>query len=222
MSAFLCISGLILLFCYFACVRLSFRITCNSQGTGMDFAMQAFTRLSFTRKHLIYRYENKDFEIIPVLDRVAAFTKGLKKRSKYHDMKAYLIRLGFYDYRSFLKVCLKYIRIEELDWKSQLGIQDVMYTGISTGIIWALKGVIIGLVSAGRQLKKLHLEVHPIYEQETFMTDLHCIIKMRIVHIIFIAAYMLLKIVRGYINGYRPGKTKPSHRGAYENGYAKY
>ena len=222
MLVLLSISGLIMVFCYFTFARLSFSLTYYSHQTGMNFTIQAFTYLRLTHKHPIYRYENRDLEIIPTLDHAAAFTKGLKKRSEHQDLKAYLIRLGFYNYRSFLKVCFKYVRIEEINWRSQLGFQDAMYTGILTGYAWALKGIVLSLVSTGRQLEKLHLEVHPIYEQETFATDLHCIIKMRIVHIIFIAAYMLFKIVRGYLNGYRPGKTEPSYRRTYENGYAKY
>ena len=222
MGVFLTITGLIFLFCYFNSARFNFQLTWNSSGNGAAFTIQIYACLNFTRQYLVYHYENIDLKIIPTLDRAAQFTERLKKRSRDDDIKAYLIRWGFYDYPSALKTFCQHARIEKVEWKSQLGCQDAMYTGILTGITWAIKGIIISLVSAGRQPEKLQLEVVPRYDQEIFISDLHCIIKMRIVHIIFIAAYMLFKIVRGYINGYRPGKAKPSHRRTYENGYAKY
>ena len=104
MLVFLSISGLIFLFLYFTYARLSFMLTCYSRGNDMNFAIEVFVYLSPIHKHLVYRYKKRNLEIISAIDQAVAFAEGLKKRSEYRDMKAYLIRLGFYDYRSLFKI----------------------------------------------------------------------------------------------------------------------
>ncbi len=214
--------GLIFLFSYFIFARLSFKLTLDRNETGLAFTMQAFSYLSPDRRYLEYYYENLDVDIIPALDRAAVFSDRLKRRARHDDVKAYLIRLGFHDYRTFVKTFFHYAIVEEMNWESKIGLQDAMYTGIFTGVLWAIKGIFSSMISMNSRVEQFHLKVDPVYSQEIFTTILHCIIKIRIVHIIFIAVYMLFMIVRGYINGYRPGKTESSYRGAYENSYGKY
>lgn len=213
--------GLIFLLCFFIFDRVRINVIIDKQEKGLAFIAQAFLYSALARKQQEYRYENHDFKLLEALDKVTIFTHRLEKRSKIGDWKAYLIRLSLKD-KHFLKTILKYLVVEKIDWKTNIGLQDAMYTGIGTGNLWAFKGILVSLISINSRLEKLHLEVIPDFNEQIFRSDLSCIISMRIVHIIFIRVYLFFLIVRGYLNGYRPGKTKPSHRRTYENGYAKY
>ncbi len=216
------ITGLIFLLCCFIFIRIRMNVIIDKQEKGLVCIAQAFLYFIPDHKLLEYRYESLDFKLLMAFDKAKTTTSRLEKRSKSHDFKAYLIRFGFHDYKYLLKTIMNYTIVEEIDWKTNIGLQDAMYTGIGTGNLWAFKGILVSLLSLNSRLEKLHLKINPEFNEQIFRSNLSCIIKMRIVHIIFIAVYLLFLIVRGYFNGYRPGKAQPSHRRAYENGYAKY
>lgn len=106
---------------------------------------------------------------------------------------------------------LQYLVIEHLDWRSNIGLNDAMYTAISTGGLWAVKGTLVGFLSSKSRLQDINFQVEPDFNGEKVVSHLYGILKMRIVHIIFITFYYLVLIVRGYLNGFTAGKAEPSH-----------
>ncbi len=105
----------------------------------------------------------------------------------------------------------KYLVIERLDWNSGIGLNDAMYTAISSGGLWAIKGMLVGFLSSKSRLQDINLQVEPDFNGEKVVSHLNCILKMRIVHIILITSYFLVLIVRGYFNGFTTRKAEPSH-----------
>ena len=215
--------GLIFFLLYLIFIHLTIKVIFDQRQEGLALTMQAFIHIIPAFKHLVFHYQNLDFDLLAALDWIAVYARCIKNRAKYDDVKAYLIRLSLHDGLTFFKRRSHYAVMEELDWVSGIGCQDAMYTGIATGALWMIIGMFISAVSLLCRLEKLSLQVDPVYDVEIFRTAIHCIIKIRIAHIIFIAVDLLFMIVRGYINGYRPGKAaEPSYRRTHANGYAKY
>ncbi|MDD3023930.1 MAG: DUF2953 domain-containing protein [Syntrophomonadaceae bacterium] len=86
---------------------------------------------------------------------------------------------------------LKYILIDELNWKTVIGMEDAMYTALSTGSIWACKGTLISYLKNKQRLKQFEINVEPDFSAQVLLSELDCIIKLRIGHIIHIAVLLL-------------------------------
>ncbi|MGI5922266.1 MAG: DUF2953 domain-containing protein [Syntrophomonadaceae bacterium] len=104
----------------------------------------------------------------------------------------------------------RYTIMEKIDWKTRVGVNDAMYTGITTGLIWALKGIVVSMAGHRSRLQSLSIDVQPDFAQAVVNSRLICILKIRIVHIIIIFSYAFALKVRRYINGYGTGSTAKS------------
>ena len=88
---------------------------------------------------------------------------------------------------------MKYIVIQDFEWKSVVGREDAMNTALANGILWTLKGMILGSLSGKTRINKFVLLVKPDFSQKHLESQLHCIFRFRIVHIILITAYILMQ-----------------------------
>lgn len=95
----------------------------------------------------------------------------------------------------------KSIVIEKLNWKTQIGHDNYMLTGISTGIIWAVKGILVSLLSHKISLLQTQLQVTPHYGNLVMESSLSCIAELKIVHIIIISIFAVYLKIRGWIYG---------------------
>lgn len=103
-------------------------------------------------------------------------------------------------------------RIQELKWNTVLGTGDAMTTALGTGSLWALKGTVIAYLSAEYEIHNLEVNICPDFEGNTCSSELFCIFKIRLVHIIHIIGYVFVVKIRRCINGYTAaGKPQPSH-----------
>ncbi|GAA0333057.1 DUF2953 domain-containing protein [Bacillus carboniphilus] len=88
---------------------------------------------------------------------------------------------------------LNKVSIKKLDWKTAVGVGDASQTGVLTGAIWAIKGSIIGLISANMKLKVTpNLMVTPLFQQMASSISLQCMIQFRIGHAIIAGIKMLI------------------------------
>ncbi|MGI6453863.1 MAG: DUF2953 domain-containing protein [Syntrophomonadaceae bacterium] len=121
---------------------------------------------------------------------------------------------------SFLEKTL----IETLEWKTVLGCDDAMDTAIASGGWWTLKGIILSLLTSKSTVKDFRIDVKPDYRPgPSLNSELHCIFRIRIVHIILVGRFLLFLIVRRYVSGSAARKTKcPAYRKPYENCHAEH
>lgn len=156
---------------------------------------------------------------IPLRDLTSIWDKHQKNQEDQNKDKA---KLWLGDYLRLGNFAIKHLVVEKLDWKSYIGVGDAMITALSTGSLWAVKGMLTGFLSSRARLLELSLIVEPDFNNEKLVSHINCILKMRIVHIILIALFFRVLIVRGYINGWTTGKTNSSYRRFNENRYASY
>lgn len=120
------------------------------------------------------------------------------------------------------KRVLRHLVIETLEWRTNVGMEDAMLTALVSGSLWAVKGTVISRLSSYSPIEKINLLVEPDFSNRWLRSQINCIARMRMVHIILVGPYILAKAIRGYVNGITTGKWKSSHRRSYEDGHAKH
>lgn len=128
--------------------------------------------------------------------------KGFPVRSIFE-----LSRGNFY----ILNTALRYMIVDRLEWISTVGSKDALYTALSTGMCWTLKGILIGVLSSRCSLRHLLVDVRPDFANPVFLSSFTCILKMRLVHIMIIEIYAIVIKVRWCMNGFTARTAEPSH-----------
>ncbi|NLO20829.1 MAG: DUF2953 domain-containing protein [Syntrophomonadaceae bacterium] len=107
---------------------------------------------------------------------------------------------------------LKYISIYELKWYTVIGTGDAMYTALGCGSMWSLKGMLIARITKVGMSQNIAINIQPDFEKQRIYSELNCIFKLRMVHIMLIGFNIIWLKIRRYINGYTAaGKPQPSH-----------
>jgi hypothetical protein len=137
---------------------------------------------------------------------------------KMKKMRTLINRVvGFHE---IVKKFVRHITIHQLNWKSSFGTGDAAHTGVLTGVIWSLKGSIVGLLSHYMQLKaKPQLEVVPQFQKLHSETHLMCMISFRIGHAM-VAAIRTVKYWKPKKGG-KKQHVRTSDSGLNDNGYGK-
>lgn len=89
-------------------------------------------------------------------------------------------------YRTALRKLLRSIRFHHLTWSAEIGLGDPAWTGIVTGLLWGINGVVyrVFVSNAGEIKKPPVVSVRPCFNDTCLRLDFHCIFDMRIGHII--------------------------------------
>lgn len=103
------------------------------------------------------------------------------------------------DLHTIIRKFLGHVSIIQWKWYSTVGIGDAAHTGMLTGVIWSIKGTIVGMLSHTMRLK-VHpeMEVTPNFQQKVSKTRFQCIIHFRIGYAI-VAGMKLVLFWRGGI-----------------------
>lgn len=162
-------------------------------------------KLRLLESILVSAFEHRQSDTVKPTDTheviMQAF-KGIPIRS--------LFRFCSGNYHMIIMV-LRYIVVEKLEWISTVGSKDALYTALSTGMCWTLKGILIGALSSRCSLKHLWLDVRPDFANPAFLSSFTCILKMRLVHIMIIVIYAIVIKVRWCMNGFTARTAEPSH-----------
>jgi len=129
-------------------------------------------------------------------------------------LKGFPIHTIFELSRSDIFLCrsaLRYTVVDKLEWISTVGSKDALYTALSTGLCWTIKGIAIGALSSQCRLRNIVLDVKPNFVTPAFFSSFTCILKIRMVHIITIVIYAIVIKVRWCINGFTARTAEPSH-----------
>lgn len=78
----------------------------------------------------------------------------------------------------------KRIQLRNLVWETSFSTGDVALTGVATGVLWAVKGWLLGITSSRFNMQVARVEVWPQWDNCNLQTRFDCIVKTRLVHII--------------------------------------
>ncbi|WP_231893410.1 DUF2953 domain-containing protein [Rossellomorea aquimaris] len=121
-----------------------------------------------------------------------------------HDTKEMIVHVQ--SFHHIIRKFTKKVKLDKVQWKTLFGTGDAASTGTLTGIIWGMKGSIVGILSGYMKLQSMpHLEVIPTFQKAIIQTQFSCIIQFRIGNAILVG----LKILRYWRGGKGEFKTKP-------------
>lgn len=121
-------------------------------------------------------------------------------------------------YRRFICRLVKSLTCEHLYWKTIYGSEDSAITGLMTGVLWSVKGMLITILrrrfffTASPQIV-----VEPIFGQSCLDVNFQCIFSLRVGKIINAASIFVKSKGKGATTS---GRT--SYSRANENSYAKH
>lgn len=121
------------------------------------------------------------------------YTRYITKIKKdYKENKKY--------YQNIINYILQIIKIDNLFWITNIGIEDAANTAMIAGYLNILQNIIVSFISKKIYLRKKNIGVMPIYSKIVFQTYFNCIIKIKIANIIitivkFIFSYLMRKYV---------------------------
>lgn len=105
------------------------------------------------------------------------------------------------------------ITVDEFNLKTEIGTIDVILTSAIITILASGIGIILAQVIKKYEKEKYNYEIYPIYQNKNLIKlNLNCIIKVKMVHIIFVI-YLLIKKRR--VEKYE----RTSNRRAYDYSY---
>jgi hypothetical protein len=94
-------------------------------------------------------------------------------------------------YRIFgqwLKAFEANLRIEKFLWETEIGMEDPALTGISVGLMWSIKGMLLTFLTERYfqpKNREIRINVMANFKQESLYTNLFCIFKFQPGYIIF-------------------------------------
>ena len=96
--------------------------------------------------------------------------------------------------KTAVKLTRKYVLIENISLKIDVGTSDAPSTAICTGALWSVIYQILGIIGSVMYINENHVEVNPDFNNARFSAKGKCIIKSRLAYIIIIAIVMFIKI----------------------------
>ncbi|MDV2684761.1 DUF2953 domain-containing protein [Alkalihalophilus lindianensis] len=88
---------------------------------------------------------------------------------------------------------LRHIHFYKFDWYSEVGVGDAAFTGSVAGVVWSLKGSIVGLVGNHVKMHRMpNLSVTPHFQAVVSHTYFSCMFTFRIGHAIFVGLLIVM------------------------------
>lgn len=143
------------------------------------------------RIRLSYTYENGDDQL--QIDVYVAFVKVYTYAASLIDSDKESMTLSRKKKRKRAGIgltplvldFLKKVYIRHFTWHTAIGVSDAAHTAQLVGMIWALKGSVLGLVFRFMNLKcRPNVSVQPNFQQPLFRLFFSCMITFRIGHAI--------------------------------------
>lgn len=121
------------------------------------------------------------------------------------------LRKGLQTAREMKKMAdfiLRIIYIHRLEWKTEGGTWDAASTGTATGAVWAMKGMILGIISNKGNLGCTPvIRVQPHYQRRYVASSLNCMVSVRLGK----AIHAFLKMTRSQHKLQQPVSGAPGH-----------
>lgn len=102
------------------------------------------------------------------------------------------------DLHDTLRRFLRHVTCERLEWVTTIGTGDAAETGVLTGMAWAIKTTLVSV--AGRHVRWERppaLNVRPSFEERRLESNLLCIVRFRLGHLILAVTRLYLNMRKG-------------------------
>lgn len=80
---------------------------------------------------------------------------------------------------------------KELVWNTKIGLSDAALVSIVYGVMWNFKSILLNLVLRNKEIKKINIDILPIFNEDKLDIEFNCIFEIKIAHIIIIWLWLL-------------------------------
>ena len=159
-----------------------------------------FIRIVVTINYFFNGEENL-LNITVAIFRLKIFRKRINLSEEFSDSKLHkpefktfpvMLRDIFQQLKNLntgLNQMLKILRIDQLNWQTAGGTGEAASTGITSGGVWTIKGIIAGFLMEKVMMKcQPEFTVQPHFQIRFFQTKLDCIVSVRLgqaIHALF-------------------------------------
>ncbi|MFS8512834.1 Protein of unknown function [Planifilum fulgidum] len=102
------------------------------------------------------------------------------------------------DLNDTIRLFLRHVTCERLEWATTIGTGDAAETGVLTGMAWAIKTALVQAV--GRHVRWARppaLDVRPSFGERRLQSHLLCIVRFRLGHLILAVTRLYLNMRKG-------------------------
>ncbi|MNO25084.1 hypothetical protein D3C76_149160 [compost metagenome] len=98
----------------------------------------------------------------------------------------------------WMKVTMKRVTIRNLDWSTNIALEDAAYTATLTGILWGIKSSLIGFLTYQASFaKRPKIFVVPIFDSRPmFVTEVNCSAYIRLGHAIYAGIVLIVRVLK--------------------------
>ncbi|WP_163971654.1 DUF2953 domain-containing protein [Oceanobacillus halotolerans] len=122
----------------------------------------------------------KEQQDIGLLEEIEEKSFLEKLRFIYHQLQ-YMAKLYVETKDILFQYLVANTFVHQLEWETHIGTGDAASTGITTGGIWTIKGLILGVViEKSNLLNKPTISVVPYFQQEYFHSRMKCMVSIRL------------------------------------------
>jgi Protein of unknown function (DUF2953) len=84
-------------------------------------------------------------------------------------------------FHKIIRHFLKKVQVKQFEWRSRIGMGNAAHTAVLVGSCWAIKGSIIGLLTAALHFRVMPVSsITPDFQEEKAETAIVCILRFRI------------------------------------------
>jgi len=112
---------------------------------------------------------------------------------RYHELLE-----NVHDFHHILKLMLKKMRCEKLEWETTLGLGEAMETGALTGIAWGLKNMIVAVIAHYVTMRTIpRVSIQPEWNHQLLHIHFRCILRFMVGHAMIAAFRIFVKYIKG-------------------------
>lgn len=101
-------------------------------------------------------------------------------------------------FHTIVRKFMKKVSINSFKWETEIGTGDAALTGSASGLLWGVKGNVLGIMTNYLRLKtRPQINVVPQFQQMLLKTSFECMVSFRIGHAIFAG----IKVLRHWKKG---------------------
>ncbi|SHG98007.1 Protein of unknown function [Thermosyntropha lipolytica DSM 11003] len=172
---YVCISFLVFLLLLMMPVKLYISIKLEVESDEVKLGLQVKLGI-WWKKEFAYRLS------LYSIDQFIFADPGFKKRKRFPA--------GYF--KNLYRPLLSFISIEKLDWETMWGTDDAAHTAWAVGGWWIIKGILLGFLRSQMRIKKIYISIKPDFVHESKKSELFCIVRLTMVHIMLIGICSLL------------------------------
>ncbi len=147
-------------------------------------------RIGFGTKFLFGRQIKSEEPKVGLVKRTGIKLFSRMKRKSHRRSLRSLNEIKFYyltlkKFINFIQVFMRHSVCKRFAWNTTVGFNDYAATGMATGLLWVLKGYIIGCISSWLRILPPgpRFRVVPKFGKTDFEISLDCILETRLGHI---------------------------------------